>query len=104
MCYAAVFLSTADTSVIPMTTNTDTSDTLSRILDINRRHSARAFYTIKQILSRASAKMFDSKAPNPFHMRVQMMPNIIVASAKRCQGRLSCWHAKRAVGIVKENF
>ena len=35
---------------------------------------------------------------------VQMMPNMIVTSAKRCQGRLSCWHAARAFGIVKEIF
>jgi hypothetical protein len=34
---------------------------------------------------------------------VQMMPNMIVTSAKRCQ-RLSCWHARRAFGIVKEIF
>jgi hypothetical protein len=33
-----------------------------------------------------------------------MMPNMIVTSAKRCQGRLSCWHAARAFGIVKGIF
>jgi hypothetical protein len=32
------------------------------------------------------------------------MPNMIVKSAKRCQGRLSFWHATRAFGIVKEIF
>jgi len=33
-----------------------------------------------------------------------MMPNMIVTSSKRCQGRLSFWHAQRAAGIVKEIF
>jgi hypothetical protein len=32
------------------------------------------------------------------------MPNIQVMCAKRGQGRLSCWHAARAFGIVRNIF
>lgn len=35
---------------------------------------------------------------------VQLMPNIQVMCARHSQGRLSCWRAARADGIVKETF
>jgi hypothetical protein len=35
---------------------------------------------------------------------VQLMPNIQVRCAKRCQGRVSFWHVAQPIGIVRKIF
>jgi hypothetical protein len=49
-------------------------------------------------------RSLDNYAYVLFPPAVQLMPNIQVKCATRCQGHMSFWRAARASGIVKETF